>query len=172
MHQLPLDPKNRLDGEALAEEVNREEFNPIRALGYESTTGITCEWVFAVLSILFGSPLELLRLSGGPLIPGSFRTGVRCGARTVSPLLPRPDGHLFGGGLSFHLPTTKRRLRAGHSLHSAKESKVTSAIFVDRDGACAGSTGLSLYSALLADLSYASIDINLFSVCLRWWTAT
>ena len=112
-----------------------------------------------------------MRLSGSSLIPGSIRASVRCGAYTVSRLLPRADGHLFGGGLLLHLPAAKRGLRAWIGLRSAEESKVTSAISMDRDGACAGPTRLSLRRALLTDLNYASIDTDLFSVCLRDWSA-
>ncbi len=38
---------------------------------------------------------------------------------------------------------------------------MASAVSMDRDGARAGSNGLSLHSALLADLSYASINTRI-----------
>ena len=110
-------------------------------VAYESSAGINCERLFAGLSILFGSPFELLRLSSGALIPGSIGAGVRCGTHTVSAILPRSDTDLSGGRLLLHLPTAKRRLPIGNRLRTAEKTKVASRLFMDRHGVGLGAAG-------------------------------
>ena len=111
-----------------------------------------------------------MRLSGSSLYPGSIGVRVRCGANSVPSLFHRSDTDIPGRGLLLRVSAAKRGLRAGHSLRSTEESKMAGAISMDRDGARAGPTCLSLHSAILADLSYA-IDPNLFAFCQRCWSA-